>query len=98
MTESLDDMEHLKIRRKMQKLSGGVRMTDKRIDAEWLIGDVLKEYPETLEVFKKYFGESCFTCPGAHLESIAFGSLMHGLDAERILQELNECIIEARVQ
>ncbi len=72
-------------------------MTYKRIDADWLIGDVLKEYPETMEVFQKYFGESCFTYPGAQLESIAFGSVMHGLDKDKILEELNECMNAARV-
>ena len=73
-------------------------MADKRISGEWLIGDVLSKYPETLEVFQKYFGDSCFTYPGAQLESIAFGSMMHGLDENKILEELNECINAARVQ
>ncbi len=72
-------------------------MNDKRIDADWLIGDVLKEYPETMEVFQKHFGESCLTYPGAQLESIAFGALMHGLDQDKILEELNGCINAARV-
>ena len=32
-------------------------MTERKIDANWLIGDVLKTYPEAMPVFKKHFGE-----------------------------------------
>ncbi|MBI5119133.1 DUF1858 domain-containing protein [Candidatus Poribacteria bacterium] len=73
-------------------------MTENRITADHLIGDVLKDHPQTLPVFRKYFGEGCFTCPGARLESIAFGALMHGLDANAVLEELNECIAGVEVQ
>jgi hybrid cluster-associated redox disulfide protein len=71
-------------------------MANKKIDTNWLIGDVLEKHPETLTVFKKYFGEGCFTCPGARLETIAFGSLMHGLDADAVVNEMNEQIAEAK--
>ncbi|GAB4330776.1 MAG: DUF1858 domain-containing protein [Candidatus Abyssubacteria bacterium] len=71
-------------------------MSQKMIDANWLMGDVLEKYPETVSVFKKYFGEGCFTCPGARLETIAFGSLMHGLDADAVIKEMNEQIAEAK--
>jgi hybrid cluster-associated redox disulfide protein len=73
-------------------------MTERKIDANWLIGDVLKTYPEAMPVFKKHFGEGCFTCPGANLETIAFGSTMHGLDVDAIISEINECIAGAKVE
>jgi hybrid cluster-associated redox disulfide protein len=73
-------------------------MTEKKIDANWLIGDVLKDFPETLPVFRKYFGEGCFTCPGARLETIAFGATMHGLDVDTIVRELNECLTATKVE
>lgn len=66
-------------------------MSDK-ITKEMSIGDVLAQYPETAEVFQKYFGQGCFTCPGAKIENIAFGATMHGMDAEVIVRELNETI------
>ncbi len=71
-------------------------MDEKTIDAAWLIGEVLNEFPETLTVFEKYFGETCLTYPGASLESIEFGSVMHSLDVEEILEELNRCIALAK--
>ncbi len=62
------------------------------IDANCLVGDVLEKYPETVPVFKEHFGGGCFTCPGAKLETIAFGSTMHGLDVDFIVGLLNDSI------
>ncbi len=67
-------------------------MTEERIDVNRLIGDILENYPETIPVFKRHFGEGCLTRPGAKLETIAFGSTMHGLDVNAIVKEINECI------
>ena len=65
---------------------------EKTIDANWLIGDLLEKYPEAIPVFKEHFGEGCFTCPGAKLETIAFGSTMHGLDVDLIVGLINDSI------
>lgn len=56
------------------------------------IGEVIQKYPQTEGVFKKYFGSGCFTCPGSKMEDIAFGALMHNMDPEIIVKELNEAI------
>ncbi|MBI4297966.1 MAG: DUF1858 domain-containing protein [Chloroflexi bacterium] len=53
------------------------------------IGQVLSLHPRATEVIEKYFGQGCFTCPGIRMESIAFGAMMHGTDAEAIVRELN---------
>ncbi|RJP24673.1 MAG: DUF1858 domain-containing protein [Candidatus Abyssobacteria bacterium SURF_5] len=71
-------------------------MMEKKIDSGWLIGEVLQEFPETLPVFEKYFGETCITYPGAHLETIEFGSVMHSLDTDEVLSELNRCITDTK--
>jgi iron-sulfur cluster repair protein YtfE (RIC family) len=68
------------------------QMIKKEIDAGWRIGEVLKEFPETMAVFKKYLGETCCSHPSAYLETIEFGSITHGLDLDQILRDLNECI------
>ena len=62
------------------------------VSKEMTIGDVMGAYPETEEVFKTHFGQGCFTCPGAKVESIAFGAMMHGLDPEAIVKDLNAAI------
>ncbi len=60
------------------------------ITKDTLIGDAIKEVPEAQKVIQKYFGGGCFTCPGIKVESISFGSMMHNLDPEKIVKEINE--------
>lgn len=67
-------------------------MSDGKITKTMGIGEVLQRYPATEKVFLKYFGQGCFTCPGAKMENIAFGATMHGIDPEVIVKELNEVI------
>lgn len=55
-----------------------------------IIGDVLRDHPRGKEVIQKYFGGGCFTCPGINMESLSFGAMMHNIDPEKIIKELNE--------
>lgn len=55
-----------------------------------IIGDVIREHPGARDVIQKYFGGGCFTCPGINMESISFGSMMHNLDPEMIVKEINK--------
>ncbi|MBI5238472.1 MAG: DUF1858 domain-containing protein [Deltaproteobacteria bacterium] len=59
------------------------------ITKDMLIGDVIRQYPSTEDVFRRLFGKGCFTCPGSNNEDIEFGSAMHNIDVERALKELN---------
>lgn len=63
-----------------------------RITKEMIIGEVIRKHPSTEEVFKKHFGKGCFTCPGSNNEDIEFGSMMHNVDTELVLDELNRAI------
>ena len=54
------------------------------------IGEVLLAHSGAEKIIEKYFGNGCFTCPGIKTESIAFGAMMHGIDAEKVIAELNE--------
>ena len=54
------------------------------------IGEVISLHPGAEKIIEKYFGGGCFTCPGSNMESITFGSTMHGVDPEAIVKELNE--------
>jgi hybrid cluster-associated redox disulfide protein len=65
-------------------------MAEKKFTKDTVIGDVLKENPKAIKVIEKYFGSGCFTCPGMKMESISFGALMHNIDPEVIVKELNE--------
>ncbi len=61
----------------------------KKTTKDSIIGDVIKQSPEAKAVIQKYFGNGCFTCPGINMESIAFGSMMHNLDPNKIVDEIN---------
>lgn len=64
-----------------------------KVHQEMVIGDLLKLYPEAEKVIEKYFGKGCFTCPGMKMESISFGAMMHGVDPEVIVKEINETVV-----
>lgn len=64
-------------------------MEKKKITKDSIIGDVIKISPDAKAVIQKYFGNGCFTCPGINVESISFGSMMHNLDPNKIVDELN---------
>ncbi|MBS3920373.1 MAG: DUF1858 domain-containing protein [Deltaproteobacteria bacterium] len=65
-------------------------MVERKFNKDMVIGEVLKANPEAIKVIQKYFGQGCFTCPGMNMESISFGAMMHNIDPEVIVKELNE--------
>ncbi len=64
--------------------------TIRKVTKDSTIGEVLKEHPGARKVIEKYFGNGCFTCPGINVESISFGAMMHNVDPEKIVKEINE--------
>jgi len=60
-----------------------------RIRAENILGDILAVYPETETVFRKYYGQACFTCPGQATETVTQSAMMHNVSEKQILEELN---------
>ena len=67
-----------------------IEAAKKKFTKDSLIGDVINSSPEAKKIIEKHFGNGCFTCPGVKMESIAFGSMMHNMDPEKIVNELNE--------
>ncbi len=65
-------------------------MAGEKITKEMVIGDVLKANPAAIKVIQKYFGQGCFACPGMNMESISLGALVHNIDPEVIVKEINE--------
>lgn len=55
------------------------------------IEEVIKKYPETVEVFEK-FGIHCIGCIAASFESIEQGAKAHGINPEELVEELNETV------
>lgn len=60
------------------------------ISADTIIGDVVENCPGAKPVIEKYFGTTCFTCPGMKMETLSFGAMMHDVDVNEVLKELQE--------
>ncbi len=58
-----------------------------------VIGDVLDAYPKTAAVFMS-IGMHCLGCPASRGESIADACMVHGVDADELIQEINKVISE----
>jgi len=65
---------------------------DTKVDKNTIIGEAIKVNPDVRKIIEKYFGNGCFTCPGINMESIGFGSMMHNLDPQAIVDEINEVL------
>ena len=63
-----------------------------QINKDMMIGEVLKKYPQTKSVIEKYFGGGCFTCAGINVESLSFGAMMHNIEPETLVNEINAAI------
>lgn len=75
---------------KEENMSVTKEATKKKFTRDSLIGDVINSSPAAMKVIEKHFGNGCFTCPGVKMESLSFGAMMHNMDTEKILKELNE--------
>ena len=63
--------------------------TKNKVTKDTVIGEVIND-PDARKVIEKYFGNGCFTCPGIKVESISFGAMMHNVDPEKVVKEINE--------
>ena len=54
-----------------------------------ILGEILAAYPETEKVFRKYYGDGCFSCPGQATESVKQSAMMHNVSEKQLLTELN---------
>ncbi len=40
-------------------------------------------------MFRKYYGDGCFSCPGQATESVKQSAMMHNVSEKQLLSELN---------
>ena len=55
------------------------------------IGKVVMEHPEVVDVFMDH-GLHCIGCAAAHFENIAQGCEAHGIDADKLVDDLNKAV------
>ncbi|BAI80281.1 conserved hypothetical protein [Deferribacter desulfuricans SSM1] len=64
-----------------------------KISKDMIIVDVLRKYPKVVEVFEK-FNMGCVSCLGVQNESIEKGCMMHGINPDELINELEKFINE----
>lgn len=60
------------------------------------IMEVVQKYPETVDVFAMS-GMGCIGCAASHFENIEQGAMAHGIDIDKLMENLNE-VADAQVQ
>jgi len=63
-------------------------LSDKPITKDTSIAEVIRICPRAGEIFDRY-NMGCFVCMAASSETIEEGALMHGMDVQAIVDELN---------
>ena len=68
--------------------SGGIIM---EITKNSIIGDVLDQHPETANIFLS-IGMHCLGCPASRGETIEEACMVHGADADALVNSLNTAL------
>jgi hypothetical protein len=55
-----------------------------------LIRDIVKEYPDTVEVMKKYFGEDCLKRKGFKIKTLEIACILFGVDRSCLIEEIDK--------
>ena len=61
------------------------------ITKEMPIGEIVQEYPQTIEVFLKH-GLMCFGCAIARFENVEQGAMAHGINPDTLIKDLNAAV------
>lgn len=61
------------------------------ITADITIGELLRTYPDVAPVLMGA-GMHCLGCPSAQAESVGDAAMVHGIDADELVSEINKFI------
>ncbi|MEK6695863.1 MAG: DUF1858 domain-containing protein [Candidatus Deferrimicrobiota bacterium] len=75
-----------------RKAAKGKLARGETIGTDHILGEILAAYPETEKVFRKYYGDGCFSCPGQATESVKQSAMMHNVSEKQLLSELNRAV------
>ena len=67
----------------------------KVITPDMPIGDVVRKYPSTINVFLKH-GLGCVGCAVARFENIRDGAQVHGINVDALIKDLNQSVLQAQ--
>ncbi len=60
-----------------------------QISKDTLISEILQINPKAAEILMRY-GMGCLGCPSSQMESLEQAAMIHGIELESLLKELNQ--------
>lgn len=66
-------------------------MTNEKVTKNMSIIEIVQKYPQSVEVFAKY-GLGCIGCAAARYENLEAGAKVHGIDPDKLVEEINKLI------
>ncbi|MEI7473600.1 MAG: DUF1858 domain-containing protein [bacterium] len=67
-------------------------MSENKVTKDMSIMEIVQTYPETIEVFARN-GLGCIGCAAARFENLEAGAKVHGIDPDKLINEINDAII-----
>lgn len=64
-------------------------MSNGNITADMLVGDIVANYPKAIDALISV-GMHCLGCPASQMESLRDACLVHSLDLDEVLTEINK--------
>ncbi|MBL4937398.1 DUF1858 domain-containing protein [Clostridium sp. YIM B02515] len=64
-----------------------------KVTGDMTIGEVVRMHPDASRVLMS-FGMGCISCPGAQMETVEQGAMVHGIDPEEMIEALNNLFNE----
>ena len=62
-----------------------------QITKDMTIEEVVQRFPETIRVFSQH-GVGCLGCSAAQYDNLEQGAVVHGVDVDQLVRELNACL------
>lgn len=66
------------------------------ITKDMIIGDIMRQYPATIQVFARH-GLECYECQIADLETLEHGADHHKIDVDFLITELEQAAINRKI-
>lgn len=61
------------------------------ITKEMGIVEIVRKYPQAVPVFQSH-GMGCLGCSAARFENVEQGAAAHGIDIDKLIQDLNDAV------
>ena len=66
-------------------------MAETYVTGETLVGEIVTQYPEAIEVLLS-IGMHCLGCPASRGETIEEACMVHGADADALVEAVNAAV------